>query len=229
MTEKKTVTTKPEATAKDVKETKELSLIEKMIKEINETTDKVSIDGRNYTTVAKRTEIVRKYLGTDVQITTKHLNIDNEKVIFKAKISVLKDGVWHNVATGHAEESRTSSELNKKAALENAETSAIGRALANFGLAGGEFASINELSVKTGLIAKADANVVEHVKSLVTQSGLKEKAILATYAVSSFDMLKEEDAFKIIKQCLSAIANKNAKNAKNIKPADGDEPEEIKL
>lgn len=228
MTEKKAATTKPEATTKDLKETKELSLIEKMIKEINETTDKVSIDGRNYTTVAKRTEIVRKYLGTDVRITTKHLNIDNEKVIFKAKISVLKDGVWHNVATGHAEESRTSSELNKKAALENAETSAIGRALANFGLAGGEFASINELSVKTGLIAKADANVVEHVKSLVTQSGLKEKAILATYAVSSFDMLKEEDAFKIIKQCLSAIANKNAKNPKNVKPA-GDEPEEIKL
>lgn len=229
MTEKKVTPAKTETAAKDVKEVKELSLIEKMIKEINETTDKVSIDGRNYTTVAKRTEIVRKYLGTDVEIKTKHLNIDNEKVIFKATISVLKDGSWHKVATGHAEESRTSSELNKKAALENAETSAIGRALANFGLTGGEFASINELSVKTGLIAKADANVVEHVKALVAQSGLKEKAILASYTLSTFDMLKEEDAFKIIKQCLAAIANKTNKNPKSQKPNNGPEEEEIKL
>ena len=32
----------------------ELTIIEKMIKEINETTDKIIIDGKKYTTVAKR-------------------------------------------------------------------------------------------------------------------------------------------------------------------------------
>lgn len=201
-----------------------LTVIEQMIKEINETTDKVVIDGRNYTTVSKRNEILRKHLGFDVQILTKHLNIDSDKVIFECHISVWKDGVWQLIATGHAEESRNSNEINKKSAVENAETSALGRALANLGLAGGEFASINELAVKTNLISRADDNTVNHVKALIKQSGMNEKAMLAAHNVKSFDMLKEEDAFKIIKKCLAAIESK-----KTGKPNDPKGEEEIHL
>ena len=49
-------------------------------------------------------------------------------------------------ATGHAEEVRASSQINKTSALENAETSAIGRALAALGYAGTEFASADEVA-----------------------------------------------------------------------------------
>jgi len=207
----------------------ELTVIEKMIKEINATTDKVIIDNKAYTTVAKRNEILRKHLGFKVKVNTEHLNIDNDKVIFKCTISILKKGVWHEIATGHAEESRTSSEINKKAAVENAETSAIGRALSNLGLSGGEFASINELSVKTGLIAKADENLVNHVKDLIKESGIEQRALLASLNLKSFDMMKEEDALKAIKKCLVSIRNKTTKGKtspqKNGKP----DEEEIKL
>jgi len=44
-----------------------------------------------------------------------------------------------------AEEIRGQGMVNTTSALENAETSAIGRALASLGLAGGEYASANEL------------------------------------------------------------------------------------
>ena len=48
-------------------------------------------------------------------------------------------------AIGHAEENRARGQVNKTSALENCETSAIGRALANLGLGGAEFASANEV------------------------------------------------------------------------------------
>ena len=50
------------------------------------------------------------------------------------------------LATGHAEEYRKSSEINKTSALENCETSAIGRCLAALGLGGTEFASADEVA-----------------------------------------------------------------------------------
>jgi len=49
------------------------------------------------------------------------------------------------VGAGMAEEIRGQGMVNTTSALENAETSAIGRALASLGLAGGEYASANEL------------------------------------------------------------------------------------
>lgn len=210
----------------------ELTIIEKMIKEINDTTDKVVIDGKKYTTVAKRNEILRKHLGLKVSVTTEHLNIDNDKVIFKCSISTWKKGGWHVVATGHAEESRSANEINKKAAVENAETSALGRALSNLGLSGGEFASINELSMKTGLIAKADEHLVAHVKELMKESGINQTALLGSLNLKSFDMMKEEDALKAIKKCLVSISNKKDPKGKTVPNKSGKndgQEEEIKL
>jgi hypothetical protein len=47
--------------------------------------------------------------------------------------------------TGYAEEKRGSTQINKTSALENCETSAIGRALAAAGFGGTEYASANEV------------------------------------------------------------------------------------
>jgi hypothetical protein len=49
------------------------------------------------------------------------------------------------IATGIAEEKRGSSQINRTSALENCETSAIGRALAAAGYGGSEYASANEV------------------------------------------------------------------------------------
>jgi hypothetical protein len=49
------------------------------------------------------------------------------------------------LATGHSEEYRADGKINATSALENSETSAIGRALAALGLGGTEFATADEV------------------------------------------------------------------------------------
>ena len=99
-----------------------------------------------YTTVATRVEILRKHFGEDCKIITSPISRDMTAVVMKAELHVKNNGQWDHIGTGHAEEFRDSSYINKTSALENCETSAIGRALASAGLHGGEFAS--EFEVK---------------------------------------------------------------------------------
>lgn len=101
----------------------------------------IAIHNKQYKTVAERVNEFRSD-HADLTIETDILEIDSDKVLMKAFI---KDGD-KTIATGHAEEERAASRINKTSALENCETSAVGRALANFGLAGEEFASANEVS-----------------------------------------------------------------------------------
>jgi hypothetical protein len=111
----------------------------------------VNIHGREYETVALRV----KKLRTDKPawaITTEVLHRDPECVVMKATIA---DDTGRVLGTGHAEEYRQSSSINKTSALENCETSAIGRALAAAGYGGTEFASADEL--KRAIVDKQEA------------------------------------------------------------------------
>ena len=102
---------------------------------------KVQIHNKVYLTVAYRINDFRKaYAGYSV--ITKIIENTDDRVIMSAAIINDKQVV---IATGHAEEYRNSSQINKTSALENCETSAIGRALACFGVGGTEFASANEV------------------------------------------------------------------------------------
>ena len=102
----------------------------------------VDIRGKQYETVALR---VHKFRDAHPKhrLTTTIVHRDSQCVVMAASIS---DPDGNIVATGHAEEYRASSTINKTSALENCETSAIGRALAAFGLGGTEFASADEVS-----------------------------------------------------------------------------------
>lgn len=103
----------------------------------------VNIHGKDYKTVAKRVDEFRKENKTELSIITSIVDRDENEVVMKAEI-IDKEG--RVIATGYAEEKRTASQINRTSALENCETSAIGRALANFGLAGGEYASADEVA-----------------------------------------------------------------------------------
>ena len=104
----------------------------------------VNIHGKEYKTVAKRVDEFRKKHNTDYAIITELVSRDDDSVVMVAKI-IDKEGD-RTVATGYAEEKRSASQINRTSALENCETSAIGRALANFGLGGGEYASADEVA-----------------------------------------------------------------------------------
>ena len=107
--------------------------------------DKIQLKGKYYTQVSTRTDVFRKHFGIDANIKTEVEFADLERVVVKATISVYKDGTWREIANGFAEEFRGKGMVNSTSALENCETSAIGRALANLGLSGGEFASAFEV------------------------------------------------------------------------------------
>ena len=98
--------------------------------------------GKNYTMVAQRVEAFRNHVGADLGIETELVVNDGKTVLIKAFI---KDKSGFTVSSGYAEEIRGSTNINKGAAIENCETSAVGRALAALGLHGGEYASGNEI------------------------------------------------------------------------------------
>ena len=99
------------------------------------------IHGKDYKTVAVRVKVFREFFS-NYSIHTSIIEKTDEHIIMKAEIY----SPGHRlVASGHAEEDRNTNVVNKTSMLENCETSAIGRALASFGLAGDEMASANEI------------------------------------------------------------------------------------
>jgi hypothetical protein len=101
----------------------------------------VNIHGKEYVTVAKRVQHFREH-NPNVSIITDVIKIDDEQVLIKASIITPSGQI---MATGHGHEVRSASQINKTSYVENAETSAIGRALACLGMGGTEFASANEV------------------------------------------------------------------------------------
>jgi hypothetical protein len=101
----------------------------------------INIHGKEYQSVALRVSKFREAYPNH-SLTTAVLERDPECVVMQASIA---DEQGRVLATGHSEEYRKASQINRTSALENAETSAIGRALAALGFGGTEFATANEV------------------------------------------------------------------------------------
>jgi len=123
---------------------------ERVIRRINEMRDERAVSmrgGKSYLQVVDRVEAARREYGEDLGFITEIIHYGTavgDPVVVKTTI-VDRDG--RVLATGHAEELRSSNErsVNYTSALENSETSSLGRALASLGFGGGEFASANEI------------------------------------------------------------------------------------
>jgi hypothetical protein len=98
--------------------------------------------GKKYTQVVHRMEAFRTIFGLEYGVDTHIVVDDGQRVVVKAIITNA-DGI--TIGSGMAEEIRGQGHVNTTSALENCESSAIGRALASIGLAGGEYASANEM------------------------------------------------------------------------------------
>ena len=101
---------------------------------------KINIHGKPYTSVASRVVVFRRHFP-EASLRTEIVYDDEQRIVIKATIGI--DG--NIIATGYAEELRGDGKINSTSALENAETSSIGRALAAMGIHGGEYASHNEV------------------------------------------------------------------------------------
>ena len=112
------------------------------VNSLNESIGVTQRGGKKYTEVFVRVEEFRKAFGLDFGIETDIIKDDGKYVQVR---SLIKDTEGRVIGSGMAEEIRGSSNVNKTSALENCETSAIGRALASLALHGGQYASLNEV------------------------------------------------------------------------------------
>ena len=125
----------------------------------------INVMGKDYATVALRLAVARRNLGSRLRIETEIMHNDKETCVVKATVSI-NDKI---VATGLAEEKKNASRINQTSALENCETSAVGRALAFCGMTNDKIASAEEVSAA---IEQQSKKVQEVLKSLQSVSHL---------------------------------------------------------
>ncbi len=93
----------------------------------------IDFKGKPYVTVNERLKFFREnYKDHSLQTTV--IKMEDGMVLIKAVIIRYENGNPIILATGHAYEKEGSSFINKTSYIENCETSAWGRALANFGI-----------------------------------------------------------------------------------------------
>lgn len=152
----------------------------------------VNIHGKEYHTVAERVHAFRE-TAPDLTIETEIVRWEGDDVVVKASIS--DNGKL--IATGLAHEVRGSTNINKTSHVENCETSAIGRALAAFGLAGTEYATADE--VANAISQQQEKEIQSRINELLienTQTILKYSesvlAIKAGIALKDYSTASEE-------------------------------------
>lgn len=115
----------------------------------------VDLHGKEYRTVAKRLKEFRAvYPACEGWCIDTTISRAEDTVLAFCQIKNPDGAV---VATGHAEEDRTRG-VNKTSAVENAESSAVGRALAFFGFLGVDIASDEEIAAAKAAQAEAESS-----------------------------------------------------------------------
>jgi hypothetical protein len=125
-----------------------------------------NIRGKQYVEVNERIKFFRQ------EEQYKHWTIMSEFPVIDAENCVCKVTIADNsgrvIATGHAHEERSSSNINKTSFVENCETSAVGRALAMLGIGiDASIASANEVS---DAIAKQEADTSAPVENIMDKA-----------------------------------------------------------
>jgi len=166
-----------------------------------------TVEERIYETVAERLRRFReKYPVSSGWSLTADAEYDGKAVRFKAYI---KDPDRRTVATGHAEETRGDGYINVASAVENCETSALGRVLFAAGFGGGEFCSADELL--------AALQQQENLKKV--EMSLKKKT--ATQGVNSLKQDPPDKKVSTVEDKPSSLAGKDDEQSQHGDTGDG--------
>lgn len=115
----------------------------------------VVIGGKEYLTVARRLKDFWD-IHPDWSVTTELV----ESAQYVRIVAKIADETGRIRATGTAEEDRDNGNINKTSAIENCETSAVGRALGIMGYTGSAIASAEEM--QRALEQQAEIPIIEH-------------------------------------------------------------------
>lgn len=207
--------------------------------ELNKSHGVAQRGGKKYTQVVHRMEAFREAYGLAYGVDTMLIFDDGQRVVMKAVITG-EDGSI--IGSGFAEEIRGQGNVNKTSALENCETSAVGRALASIGLSGGEYASANEMdgverktqaqeSVPTPQF-KAQQSVDWEAwgsEAIAEINACTGKATLEQWKAANLGKLKacKSNAPQVNAQILEAYKTKDANIKSHPQPANttGEEPD----
>ena len=155
----------------------------------------INIKGKEYVPVNERIKEFLK-LYPDHHIITEIVSIDENSVVMVAK-AYDQDG--NLIGTGHAQEDRSTSALNRTSYVENCETSCYGRLLGLcYGI--GIDASVasadevaNTIDRQEALKKKVGKNEVSALKMLASEKGSDVEMILSYYEVAApEDMTMEQ-------------------------------------
>lgn len=139
----------------------------------------IDLHGKPYVTVAGRILLFWEAAKTGGAITTE---VSQEGTVITVKATAT---VGAKSATGHASETVGGTGVNRTNALENAETSAIGRALGTLGfglLSAGGVASADEVQNAMSKGTEVDSVNAELAGEVITEETLTTAGLVAKYA-----------------------------------------------
>lgn len=164
------------------------------ILEVNKGLKTIPIKGKDYVEVNKRVIAFRK-LFPDGSITTSVEAFANDTILVKAEV---RDGNGKLLASGLAYEDKTSSTINRTSFTENAETSAVGRAIGFLGIGiDTSIASYEEVSNAIEGQKISETNYV-YLSELITHE--QEEQLITKYHINSLRELDDDTATKLIKK-----------------------------
>ena len=150
----------------------------------------INIKGKLYVPVNERVKAFREYFP-DHTVVTEIISLNDNSVVMKATVYDANGTVC---AVGHAQEDRNASNINKTSYVENAETSAVGRALGMFGIGiDTSMASadevVNAVERQETLSKKDTADQITALKMIADEKGIDFEAQILEY----YKLSKAED------------------------------------
>jgi hypothetical protein len=165
----------------------------------------INFRGKEYVEVKERIGFLRYEFEGDYELTTDYQYYEDRQMwIAKATLTLHMDGKSFTY-TGHAQELESSSNINKTSALENAETSAIGRACAAAGIGiDTAFASANEMEKainrEKANTKPAPKDELSALKHQLWHSTADMREIYTTEKVKAMTLAEVKKALEVVKQ-----------------------------